>query len=256
MPPKVPTILFERRRDRGTWGWLTGSVVAHGLVIFALVFDWSGPPTLPDMRAPGGEGPLGGGGGGGAEHITYVQLPAWDPPAKPEEEQPVPERPEDVVLPPPTLVEVRLETPRFEIPPLRVTDQGATVLGRGPGTGGGPGAGTGSGGGVGTGQGTGIGSHTGPGSGGDGGEIFPPATRFAAIPFGDAMPKSVRGKTYSLLFVVTADGLVEKVDIVPQIRDVEARRKLVAMLMEWRFAPAITREGVPVRAEVVVSITL
>jgi hypothetical protein len=256
--PRFPTLQFESRRERGSWRWLSGSVLAHALLIIALVVDWSRTPAFTsDLRTPGDEGPLGGGGGGGAERISYVQLPAWEPPRA--EAEPQPQRPEDLVFPTPEIepVKIEIEMPRFELPRVVVTEQGADVLGRGPGTGGGPGAGTGTGGGIGSGTGTGMGSHTGPGTGGEGGNVFPPAPRYVEIPGLDPKrPGSVRGRAFVARFVVSSEGRVELVEIQPEIRDGEYRRKVLAMLYKWSFAPAYTREGVRVRAEILIPFTL
>jgi protein TonB len=255
-PRRVPTIVFERRQDRTAWRWLTGSALAHAVIVFALVFDWSGPPALPEIRTPGGEGPVGGGGGGGGTYVTDVVLMAWDPPAREEpEEQPV-EEPEDFEIPLPQVVEVHIEMPRFEIPRVTRTDLGAQILGRGHGIGGGPGAGSGSGGGIGSGQGTGVGSATGPGTGGDGGEIFPPTPRYVALPLDPNRPRSVKGRDFHARFLVSKDGRVERVDVIPEIRDGDYRRKVIAMLLTWSFAPAVMRDGTPVQSEVVVPFTL
>jgi hypothetical protein len=257
-PPKVPTILFEHRLERGSWRWLSGSVFAHALLIVVLVVDWTRPePFVVDTRTPGDPGPLGGGGGGGAEYITYVQLPAWEQPAaetQPEE----PEDPNDLVLPVPEVVEVKveLEIPKFELPKVVLPEQQGNVLGRGPGTGGGPGAGTGTGGGIGTGHGTGIGSHTGPGTGGEGGDVFQPTPRYVALPLDPDRPRSVKGKEFRARFVISPEGRVESVEIQPDIRDGAYRRKVLDMLYSWSFAPAITREVLRVRAEVVIPFSL
>jgi hypothetical protein len=257
-PPRIPTLQLEQRRDRAAWRWLTGSVLAHALIIIALVVDWT-PVRLGevDVRTPGDAGPLGGGGGGGAERITYVDLPAWESPP-PREEEPEPERPEDLVFPTPEVVEVKvvLETPKFDVPRVVVPEQGVNVLGRGPGTGGGPGAGTGTGGGIGSGTGTGVGSHTGPGTGGEGGNIFPPAPRYVALPLDENRPRSVKGKEFRARVVVTAEGRVESVELDPDIRDRDYRRKIIDLVRTWTFAPAYTREGVFVRAETVVTFSL
>ncbi len=255
LAPKVPTIVFERRRDPGSWRWLLLSVFLHGAAIGALVIDWRSPeiPTV-DMRTPGGPGPAGGGGGGGGPRVTYITLPAYQPPARATERERAETRPEDLVIPTPTVAQVDIVQPEFEIPQT-VTDAGAPVLGRGPGIGGGPGAGTGTGGGIGSGRGTGVGSGVGPGSGGDGGEIFPPAPRYTILP-PQPRPKSVQGKTFYAKFTISPEGRVVEVEVVPQIRDGDYRRRLMAQLYEWAFAPAVTREGVPVQGETVVTFTL
>jgi hypothetical protein len=252
-PPKVPTLQFGQRRERPSWRWGTGSVLAHVLIIVALVVDWSPSKMVDvDLRTPGDDGPLGGGGGGGAERIHYVDM-AWD---FPEPEQTQEQRPEDLIFPTPEVVPVtvEIEQPRFQVPRVEVQEQAATVLGHGSGTAGGPGAGTGTGGGVGSGTGTGMGSHTGPGTGGEGGDIFPPVPRFASFELNS--PKSVKGKTYQFLFTVGTDGRAESVEVIPEIRDAEFRRKLISRLLEWTFAPALTRDGRPIRVQFPVTMTL
>jgi hypothetical protein len=151
-------------------------------------------------------------------------------------------------------VDVPIDTVRFAIP-TDTTPIGALVLGEGPGTGGGPGGGTGTGGGIGSGRGTGLGSGVGPGTGGGGGEIFPPALRYTILP-PEPRPRSVRGRDYQIRLTVAADGRVVDVQIRPEIRDSDYRRRLVAQAYEWKFAPALTRDGTPVRADVIVTMTL
>jgi protein TonB len=252
-PPKVPTIVFKRARDRTPWRWLAGSTFVHALVIFLLVWDWS-HPEFPQVRTPGGPGPVGGGGGGGGPRVTYVALPAYQPPR--ERTEPQEQRPEQVIIPTPDVVPVDIKPPEFEMPKVEAqTEVGASVLGRGPGTGGGPGAGTGTGGGIGSGRGTGVGSGVGRGCGGEGGDVFPPAPRYGILP-PQPRPKSVQGKTFYARFTVGVDGRVLGVEISPRIGDSDYRRRLVAQLFQWTFAPAMTREGVPVRGETVVTFTL
>jgi protein TonB len=253
----VPSFRLEAGRDKRPWGALALSVAVHVLVIVLSIVDFTrGPSTFDDvdLRTPGGPGPVGGGGGGGASRVTYVDLVYYRAQAAPQEEQP--ETVADLVIPEVVVAQAELpvDTVRFEIR-RDTTPIGGPVLGQGPGTGGGPGGGTGTGGGFGSGRGTGVGSGVGPGTGGDGGEIFPPAPRYTILP-PEPRPKSVRGRTYQAKITVGADGRVLGVEIRPEIRDNEYRRRLVAQLYEWAFAPAVTREGTPVRGTTVVSITL
>jgi len=53
-----------------------------------------------------------------------------------------------------------------------------------------------------------------------------------------------------------ADGRVVDVQIRPEIRDSDYRRRLTAQLYEWAFAPAMTREGTPVKGETIITLTL
>jgi protein TonB len=255
-PVPVPTFHVEPPREKRPWGWLALSVSIHAVLIGAAVWDFSnGPETFwdVDMRTPGGPGPAGGGGGGGGPRVTYVDITYYTPPRQ-REETPTPV--EELVIPDPTIarVDVPIDTVRFVIP-TDTTPIGALVLGEGPGTGGGPGAGTGTGGGVGSGRGTGVGPGTGPGTGGGGGEIFPPAPRYTILP-PQPRPKSVQGRTYQAKITVAPDGRVVDVQIRPEIRDPDYRRRLVAQLFQWAFAPAMTREGTPVRGETIITLTL
>ncbi|HEX9727425.1 MAG TPA: hypothetical protein VGA37_02835 [Gemmatimonadales bacterium] len=242
-------------RERANWRFLMGSLLVHALILFVAIWDWSGVPPLEESLAPGGEGPRGGGGGGGGPRITYVALPAYQPPPQARPTERSQQRPEDIVIPTPTITEVKLEEPEFQIPRETAPLPGSEVLGQGAGTGGGTGAGTGSGGGIGSGRGTGIGSGVGPGTGGDGGDVFSPAPRYTVMP-PQPRPPSVKGKSFALLFTVGADGRVIRVEIEPNIRDTDYRRRLIAQLYEWTFTPAVTIEGKPVAAPFRVDITL
>jgi protein TonB len=232
------------------------SALIHVVIIAAAVWDYSNPAAFTDvdMRTPGGPGPVGGGGGGGGPQVTYVDITYYTPPRQREE---TPPPAEEFVIPTPVIarVEIPIDTVRFDIPRRDTTPIGALVLGVGPGTGGGPGAGTGTGGGIGSGHGTGVGSGVGPGTGGGGGEIFPPAPRYTILP-PQPRPKSVQGRTYQAKITVGADGRVVDVQIRPEIRDSDYRRRLTAQLYEWAFAPAMTREGLPVKGETIITLTL
>jgi len=252
MRPPSLLILPHLERARPPWRWAAFSVMLHAVIIFALVWDWSSPEPMLATLTPGGPGPAGGGGGGGGPRITYVLIPAYQPPVK---APPQPEvRPEDIVIPKPAVQLVEIQQPVFEIPKSAMA-AGAPVIGQGPGTGGGPGAGTGTGGGIGSGRGTGTGSGVGPGTGGQGGDIFPPAPRYTILPPAP-VPPSVKGKVILARFTVGVDGRVLSVEIQPQIRDVEYRQRFMAQLYQWTFAPAVTRDGVLVRGEIVVTLTL
>lgn len=255
-PVRVPSFRMTPRREKRPWGWLVLSVVLHLAVILPLVIELSGPDTFTDVdtRTPGGEGPVGGGGGGGARVIAYVDLPAYVPPRREREEQQQPV--DELVIPRIEVapVEMPVEDLRFEVR-RDTTPITSTVLGEGAGTGGGRGAGTGTGGGIGSGRGTGVGSGVGPGTGGEGGEIFAPAPRFTILP-PLPRPNSVKGREFQFLFTVGPDGRVEDVKIRPEIRDADYRRRLMAQLYQWTFAPALTREGVPVRGEALVTLAL
>ena len=256
-PVQVPSFQLEQRRDKRPWGAFTLSLMIHVLIITLAIVDFfPGPATFDDvdMRTPGGPGPVGGGGGGGSPRVTYVDLVYYQQPAAPREQEPEPA--EELVIP--EVIVARAELPvdsvQFEIR-RDTTPIGGPVLGEGPGTGGGRGAGTGTGGGIGSGRGTGIGSGVGPGTGGGGGDVFPPAPRYTILP-PQPRPKSVQGRTFQAKITVGTDGRVLDVQIRPEIRDADYRRRLVAQLYEWAFAPAMTREGLAVQGETIITLTL
>ena len=254
-PVRAPTFRMEPRREKRPWGWLALSTALHVLVIGALIWDFASPDAFTDvdMRTPGGPGPAGGGGGGGSPRITYVDITYYRPARQREETTPPVE---EMVIPTPVIarVEIPVDTVRFEVRSDTTPILGS-VLGDGPGTGGGLGAGTGTGGGIGSGRGTGVGSGVGPGTGGGGGEIFPPAPRYTILP-PQPRPKSVQGKTFQARITVGPDGRVLDVQIRPEIRDADYRRRLVSQLYEWAFAPAMTREGLAVKGETIITLTL
>jgi protein TonB len=253
MRPPTLSITVPMERARPPWRWGAFSVALHAAIIFALVWDWSSGPHLTQTGlTPGGPGPLGGGGGGGGPRITYIVIPPYQPPPKTPPQPQV--RPEEIVIPKPTIQPVEIQQPVFEIPKT-AQEAGAPVIGQGPGTGGGPGAGTGTGGGIGSGRGTGMGSGEGPGTGGQGGDVFPPAPRYTILPPAP-VPQSVKGKVIAARFTVDTDGRVLNVEIDPQIRDADYRQRFMAQLYQWTFAPAVRRDGVLVRGEIVVTLTL
>jgi protein TonB len=256
-PAPTPTFRFAPRREKRPWGWLALSILLHVSVIALALIDFSSAePFDVDQRTPGGPGPAGGGGGGGADRVTYITLPAYQAPAKPKEEETRPKL-EEIPIPKPIVAEIEIpvDSVQFDLTHTDRVVLGGPVLGKGAGTGGGPGSGTGTGGGIGSGRGTGVGSGTGPGTGGNGGEIFPPAPRYTILP-PQPVPKSDKGRTFQAKITVAADGRVLNVEVRPKIRDLAYRRRFEEQLYQWAFAPAVTREGVPVRGETVITITL
>ncbi|MEX1051722.1 MAG: hypothetical protein WEC54_09215, partial [Gemmatimonadales bacterium] len=241
-PPKLAMLDPKRGAPRYR-GALTGSVVAHVLVFFMAMHDFSCADMLGDPASrAGGPGARGGGGGGGGEVVGYFQLPEYIPP----EAENTPTRNEQVP-------EDEIIIPRLDIANIPQSDVAlrerrqinlAEVLGTGEGTGGGAGQGTGSGGGIGSGIGTGTGSDVGPGTGGDGGDVFPPSPRFTVLP-PTPVPSNSRGR-YRIRFLVAVDGSVRQIDLFPTVRDGSYRRRLLDALREYRFTPGTTRDGTPI----------
>lgn len=249
-PPHVPTLRVPRA-DRSYTRSVTGSLLAHALLVLILV--WPFGHHAQENRTPGDAGPLGGGGGGGAQTIAYVALPAYQAPSRPQHQQQH-ERLDQIVIPKPSFQPVNVQLPKLEMP-KETRPQTAKVLGRGNGTGGGAGMGGGHGGGVGNGEGTGMGNATGPGTGGNGGNVFAPTPRFAVIP-PTPIPGRLKGKHVWVHFWVSADGNVQRVEFNPRIGDAGYREKFLEAAQQYRFSPAITRDGTPVAGETTIEFTL
>ncbi|MFN0179298.1 MAG: energy transducer TonB [Gemmatimonadales bacterium] len=229
------------------------AVVAHLLIFSALIA--LAPLRNLDFQdnagAPGAERSGGGGGGGG--RVRLVALPALAhavvPPPPPVVPPPVPP---PVMVPP-------IETPVVAPPapdtvlPAATTDQPASGSGGGRGTGSGSGSGTGTGSGSGAGSGSGTGSGTGPGSGG-GGTARPPEPRQLILPPPD-VPKSMRGITISVTFLVGPEGRVESVRFVPEPDDRGFAKKLEEVMRNYRFRPARGPDGTVVAGTVMVQLT-
>lgn len=237
MTRPTPPSLRLPRTDPPFLRSIAGSAVLHLVVIAALVWAMGRADLMPPSL-PGEPGPMGGGGGGGGEHrITLFTFSP--PPAAHATVQPV-------TLP--GIREIPVDPPRVEpIEERLLTD----VLIPAGGVSGGAGAGTGTGGGVGPGTGAGIG----PGAGGTGGDVFPPQARYSILP---PLPKpaAVRGKSFEVQFWVDAQGSVTKVQVSPEIPDGAYRKKFIALMYQYTFAPARKRDGTAVAGETIITITL
>ena len=243
--------------DRRTGLGLAVSSLLHLLILLALFL----PPFLPDAldlpmsEGAGGPGPAGGGGGGNqgtggerfrAERVRFMQVakPAapTPTPAPPIVTPPKPEPvPEPVVTPPEptTPVAPPVEAPTAPAPSV------VNGTGGGTGTDGTAGNGPGSGGGVGSGIGTGRGTGNGPGTGGGNGDVYPPQAITLALP---PLPTPTRVKPYRLVawFDVDERGNA-KLIAWNRSKDGGYNRKILEMLTEVRFRPAVRPDGTPVR---------
>lgn len=119
----------------------------------------------------------------------------------------------------------------------------------------GTGAGGTSGSAIGPGAGEGLGAGAGTEGGGEGGTLRPPEPRDMAFPF-DTPPKELRGVSLNVTFWVRADGVVERYQVEPEIRDREYAKKFDEVMRAFRFTPARTPDGRLVAGTTKISFTL
>lgn len=230
-PPPVPELRLPLPRRRLGGGALA-STLLHGALLFLLLYK--GAQFLAPGSGPG-EGAPGGGGGGGQPLARFLNLPAYSAPQQVTVPAAPAITPPVVALPDP----VKLDLPQPVEQPA-VALQATAPVGAGAGTGGGPGQGPGSGGGQGGGVGTGIGNDSGPGSGGNGGYIPPDPRRVILFP-----PVCTGQVSLEVQFWVTAEGRVDRVELIPSPKKSECRDQLIALMKDTRFKPAL-RQGQPV----------
>ncbi len=240
-----------------------GGVVALLVhVVLALLIIRVAPIQLADFRDASGlvdRGQSGGGGGGGGQ-VRIVALPAFEAPraASVTVATPVPPPVAPVPLPTPIQPEVREPEPTVvaaipdTVPSAPAAGQ-PSGSGTGSGTGTGTGTGSGSGSGRGDGDGSGVGSGKGPGIGGTG-SARPPEPRQLILPPAD-VPKSLRGVTLAVTFLVDQLGGVEEVIITPPPSDRGFGKKLEDVMKHYRFRPARAPDGVPVAGRLTVALT-
>ena len=210
------------------------SLLLHGLLV-VLIF-WRGAELV---SGGGGAGPLGGGGGSPAP--KFVALPGLPAPVAAEVPPPPP-----VVIVAPTPEVLPAEPEPIPVPPAPVAVAAAGAdSGAGPGTGGGQG----------TGAGGGVGAQTGPGTGGPEGYIVPADPRWSIMPPTDR-PASLRGRRYTVRFWVAPDGRVTRVEVAPEIADRAYRQRFIEKMMDYRFRPAMMRDGTPIASVFSITVTL
>jgi len=235
------------------------SIALHLLMIWVLVRTPNMADENPNLVLPpgtgGGAGPAGGGGGGmrGTGGVKYVQI-APPPPAAPPQAKPI-LPPLDPVVEPPKPVLPEPKMPTLEVPKLSTTDPKTEVKVESPiiGTGGGTGNdgtrgnGPGTGGGIGSGVGTGRGSGVGPGTGGGPGENYMATLiEMPLLPM-DTPPK-VKGFTLKAVFDVDEKGNVVHLEFTPT-KDGDFNKKIREALSKFRFRPAVTPMGTPIRSK-------
>ncbi len=227
------------------------SVLLHGSIILLVVL---GTATIDEPRAGAlSEAILAraGGGGGGQGGGTYIAVT----PPRTTTPTPVPVEPTVVppVVPPPIAPTV---VPATVPPPTAAADTGRpSVATAGSGTGGGTGGGQGTGQGTGTGSGTGAGSGGGTGGGAAlGSRGTDPVSRQLMLPPLDS-PKSLRGRTVAVTFVVSVEGRVLDIAVVPPIADRSFSRKFDEVMRSYRFYPARNPSGAAVPGTTTVDVT-
>jgi protein TonB len=245
--------------ERG-WPSHVASTLIHAFAILLLFLPSLRSLDLQvDEEGAGGAGPAGGGGGGTrgtggvrSEHVQYVAQQAAAP-------IPVPEPPR--IIPP--LVEKKPEVvpPPTPTPPVdaakadssnKAAEASAATVGTGGGSGndGTAGSGPGKGGGVGSGEGTGRGSGIGPGTGGGFGTVYPPTvTQLVILP----LPAPSKVKPYELVAWFDVDSLGRATLLTwNEPKDKGYRDKVYTSLQGYRFRPAVTWDGRPVRDTVAI----
>jgi protein TonB len=252
--PALGIPIKQRRRRLAT----VVSVVIHFLVVWLLLRPEALTNINPDLILPpgtgGGEGPAGGGGGGtrGSGGVKYVQVAP--PPVTPPTPAPVVPPVQPVLeVPKPIITEPVL--PQMEIPKLATTDPKAEVkvqspiIGVGGGTGndGTRGNGPGTGGGIGSGIGTGRGSGVGPGTGGGPGDNYVPTLiEMPLLPMDT--PAKVKGFLLKVVFEIDEKGKVVDFQFTPT-RDGDFNRKIRDVLRTFKFRPAVTPDGTPIKGK-------
>jgi hypothetical protein len=241
-PIAVPTLKLPRRHP-GPGGFVL-SLLLHALLVVVVLAPW-----LRDLshfqRAIGASGNTGGGGGGGSGYRD-IALPAFQRPAAPAAATPVPE-PQPVALETPAVIQPFVEPVPVPADSLPAVSSSAGAVGGGVG----PGSGGGSGGGTGGGVGPGTGPGTGPGSSGEGGLARPPQIRHLVLS-PEGAPKAMQGRTTRVTFYVNAAGVVEQIEVVPQIEDRAYARKFEERMRSYRFRPARDGQGTSVPCTVTI----
>jgi protein TonB len=235
-------------------------VLFHGAILALIVGGVVGGSVRLRAAGDGYGAAGGGGGGGGGRRVSYIELPSVGAPAAAETAAPEPAPPvetppvEDapvVPVPPPSETAVASAAA-----PAEARADTGSGTGAGTGAGVGPGSGGGSGGGTGGGEGPGTGLGVGPGTGGDSTDIIPAQLRNLVPPIAERPPRELRGQRINVTFWVSADGLVDRFTLDPEIADRDFREKFSEIVMKTRFRPARTRAGIAVPSIYEMAITL
>lgn len=228
-PAPVPDFRVPHGTERLSLGLVTGSILAHVLLVVFLA--WSPQSSPPEFGGDSRLSPFSDDARG--REITFLALA---PPAP---------------LPAPVEDRARVVEPlRFQVElttvdlagPRTLSDAGLLAsIDRLPGGGDlRPGVGPGT---------------SGPGRGEPGGGILPPQARYTVMPPTDR-PQSVRGQSYRVRFFVDANGKVTSVEVSPEIPDPAYRKQFLELMQQYSFTPAKRQDGTAVPGETVLVITL
>lgn len=236
------------RRNRVAWAY---ALVFHVFLLMSLV-SLVRQSQFPEQMDPADLGESGGGGGG---RTFIVSLPAPAPAERVPEVVRRSAPPVRVpVVAPPILPPVETPPPVPADTVTRAPADSAGTRGTGGGSQGGAGTGTGPGSGAGTGPGSGPGRGGGTGGTGTGSLARGPEPRQLILPPFE-FPRSMRGMTIQVTFVVESDGRVSDVVFVPEVPDRGYGKQLERTMKSYLFRPARSDEGLPVRGATVVHIT-
>lgn len=239
----------KKRRNAG----VIGSALVHILIV--LVISVTGllhtshvADDIVEVTFFGG----GGGGGNGSEIETAVEeeTPAEETAAAEETVQ----NDSDAIFE--TAKENKPVKKAAPKPKAAVKSGTGTGRGSGNGSGTGPGSGSGSGGGHGSGHGTGTGSGYGEGNGVTSSPAIPPRiVKSYQPPYPSAERNAGIQGTVTIRFLIDQNGNVEDVAIINSSGNANLDSAAVSAGYKWRFSPAKSKTGNPVRCYANIPIT-
>lgn len=239
----------KKRRNAG----VIGSALVHILIV--LVISVTGllhtshvADDIVEVTFFGG----GGGGGNGSEIETAVEeeTPAEETAAAEETVQ----NDSDAIFE--TSKENKPVKKAAPKPKAAVKSGTGTGRGSGNGSGTGPGSGSGSGGGHGSGHGTGTGSGYGEGNGVTSSPAIPPRiVKSYQPPYPSAERNAGIQGTVTIRFLIDQNGNVEDVAIINSSGNANLDSAAVSAGYKWRFSPAKSKTGNPVRCYANIPIT-
>ena len=239
----------KKRRNAG----VIGSALVHILIV--LVISVTGllhtshvADDIVEVTFFGGGG--GGGNGGEIETAVEEETPAEETAAAEETVQ----NDSDAIFE--TVKENKPVKKAAPKPKAAVKSGTGTGRGSGNGSGTGPGSGSGSGGGHGSGHGTGTGSGYGEGNGVTSSPAIPPRiVKSYQPPYPSAERNAGIQGTVTIRFLIDQNGNVEDVAIINSSGNANLDSAAVSAGYKWRFSPAKSKTGNPVRCYANIPIT-